>query len=446
MRQKLKSSNRQSSSKREEGGFAALIVIMVAATLALLSVEVIDYGKIANRVSTEKQLLDSHGHLVGHSIINLGLEASCSRGVFSGEVDEVSAALFGEMNQVNQEDRAYRCEALDDGELIVREPGDPDGPPGSFRRYRVTSDYNSLTGDTDQEEAGDVISRSVIVEVREIETTVQDARPQIMFVLDYSGSMKNNGKHIALKNAMQHFVDANYEIDYGVVLFESHIIDSKGVSHGNGHHQEVMSKVNVDPGGGTQFKKPLEEATEELRRSYNPYSYIVLVSDGLPGDKDDAQTFVNSNIRNIDPDNCTMRRGDPACITIYTLSVDNVPEGKRILTSLSGNAATTDQKREDYMYDIRDPANTEVALKSILDEILCAFGPLESPPAAGEEDTVRVFINDDLLPNDGEHYSYDSDTNQVFLYDVDGGRQACTEAINHGKLTVRYGKPRIIVE
>ena len=435
-----------SAGKREEGGFAALVVVMVAATLALLSLEVVDYGHIANRVTTEKQLLDAHGQLVGLNIINSGREATCSQGRFSGDVDEISTALFGEMDQVNQEDRTYRCKPLDDGELIVREPGDPDGPPGSFRRYRVTSGYNALKGDPDQENEHNVINRSVIVEVRELETTVQDARPQIMFVLDYSGSMARNDKHNALKRAMQRFVDANYEMDYGVVLFESSIIGLERTSHGPGHNREVMAKVDVFPEGGTKFEKPLERATEELRRAYNPYSYIILVSDGLPADAGDAQRFVNSSIRNIDPENCIMRRGDPACITIYTLSVDNVERGRTILTSLSGNAATPQHKREDYMYDIRDPANTEVALKAILDEILCAFGPLEAPPSAGEEDTIKVFIDDDLLPNDGAHYSYDSDTNQVFLYDVEGGRQVCTEAVNHGKLTIRYGKPRVIVE
>ena len=188
--------------REEESGFAALVVVMVAATLALLSIEVVDYGRIANRITTEKQLLDAHGHLVGFNIINLGLEATCSQGVFTGEVDEISATLFGEMDQVNQEDRTYRCTPLDDGELIVREPGDPNGPPGSFRRYRVTSGYNALKGDPDQENEHNVINRSVIVEVRELETTIQDARPQIMFVLDYSGSMRQNDKHRALKRAM----------------------------------------------------------------------------------------------------------------------------------------------------------------------------------------------------------------------------------------------------
>lgn len=434
------------SHRSQERGFAALVVMMVAATFALLSMQVVEYGGTANRVSTEKQLLDTHGYIVGLNVINLGLDAGCDQGQLIGDTDEVSEALFGELDGVARDDRTYQCEALDGGELLIRGEGDPSGPAGSFRRYRVSSSYNALSGDEAQEFEQNKTTRSVIVEIRELSAEVLDARPQVMFVLDYSGSMGQKNKHKKLKDAIKHFIRQGYDLDYGVVLFNHEVIDTVDVGHGDDHDRDVSSTIDRSPGGRTSFDGPLREAVRSLQRSYNPYSYVVLVSDGLPQDKSDARAFVNSAIRGINPQNCVMRSGDPACITLYTLSVDNVDEGTDVLESLSGNAATPEHKRRDYLFDVRDPADTEDAFQAILNEILCLYGPLDPVPAEDEEDTIKVFVNEDLIPDDGQHYSYDRDANVISLYDVEGGRKVCTEAERQGALTIRYGKPRIIVE
>ena len=71
---------RAESPRRKEGGFAAVLVVLVAATLATLSFLVIDFGKSSNRVATEKQLLDTHGMIVGKHIIQQGLFNTCDNG------------------------------------------------------------------------------------------------------------------------------------------------------------------------------------------------------------------------------------------------------------------------------------------------------------------------------------------------------------------------------
>jgi uncharacterized protein YegL len=424
--------------RRQEGGFAALVVVLIAATLATLSVLVIDFGKGANRVATEKQLLDSHGTIVGQQIIHQGLAAACSNGEFTGETSDISEALFGEID-ADRNDRTYRCEPADP-ELITREEGDPNGPAGTFRRYRVSSSYSAF-GDDPNNQQNDAKTRSVIVEVREISGEVERPRPQIMFVLDYSGSMSSNGRASRLKNAMQEFINAQYEVDYGVILFDSNVRTTIGLGSGANHDSLVKNTVNNNnPSGGTAFYGPLRNAIDVLNVSNNQFSYVVLVSDGVPGDGSQAQGFVNSPaVRQIDPNICTSRSGNEICHTIYTLGVDGA--NMSMLESLSGNASN---QGGDFAFQIASQ-DTLLAFQAIVSEILCSFGPIEPQPSPEEEANIRVFLNDQALVKD-EDYEYDRDNNAVKLYDF-GNRSACTTALeNDDGIVIRYGKPRVIPE
>lgn len=435
---------RSMSPRENEGGFAALIVVLAAATLATLSFFVIDFGKGANRVATEKQLLDAHGVIVGQSIIRQGLSGTCSNGQFTGDTEDLSVSLFGAIDtSADRDDRTYQCEELDDGEVFVREEGDPSGPAGTFRRYRVSSNYNALQDTDDPNPQGPGKTRSVIVEVRELNGEVERPRPQIMFVLDYSGSMSSNGRANRLKEAMQEFVNAQYEVDYGVILFDSGVRTTIGLGAGDNHNSSVMGVVNSNsPGGGTNFHGPLTNAVQALNATNNQHSYVVLVSDGVPGDGNSARSYVDSVIRSIDPNICTSRSGNQICHTVYTLGVDGADIG--MLESLSGNASTPAGQRGDFTFEIASQ-DTQLAFRAIVDDILCSFGPLNPQPAPEDEDTINVFLNDTLLvAGANEDYEYDSSLNAIKLYDQ-GNTQACTNALeNDGKITIRYGKPRVI--
>ena len=311
------------SPRRKEGGFAAVLVVLVAATLATLSFLVIDFGKSTNRIATEKQLLDTHGVIVGKHIIQQGLFSTCDNGEFNGDTEDLSQALFGQIDSADRDERTYRCEEMDGGEVIVREPGDPSGPPGTYRRYRVSSSYDASQDPNDPNAQGNGKTRSVIVEVREINGEVERPRPQIMFVLDYSGSMSSNGRASRLKSAVQEFVSAQYDLDYGMILFDSSVRTTVGLGSGVNHDNNVLGIVgNNQPSGGTNFHGPLRDAVQALNVTNNQHSYIVLVSDGIPADGSSAQNYVNSTVRGIDPDICLSRSGNETCHTIYTLGVD----------------------------------------------------------------------------------------------------------------------------
>ena len=431
----------QKQYRQNELGFTAYIIILLAATLAGISMLTIDFGRGSNRISMEKQLLDSHAYIVGQQVISQGMNAACVNGEFVGSTDQLSQALFNQLDEVERDDRKYHCQELDGGEVLIREEGDPSGPAGTFRRYRVCSDYNAIQDRNSAQEEGEDIKRCSIVEVREIGGQVERPRPQIMFVLDYSGSMGSNGRANSLKSAMQDFTNSDYEMDYGVVLFDSSVRTTIGLGSGANHAQSVMSTVNSNnPGGGTAFEGPLKDAVNALNQTQNQSSYVVLVSDGYPHDGTNAQSYVNNVIRNIDANICESGRGNQICHTIYTLGVDNADVN--MLESLSGNAATAPAKRDDYVFQI-SAQDTQAAFQHILDDIMCSFGPIDPQPSEDELQSLTVLLNEVPLERDEDYEYVDG---RIKLYDANGN-QACTKALeNDGLITIRYGKPRVIPE
>jgi hypothetical protein len=413
-------------------GIAAVFIVLLAATLAGLSMLVLDFGKGSLRVSTEKQLLDSHGTIVGQHLVKHGLAATCQNGQFTGDVQAISATLFNGLEEIEADDRTYQCEELDGGQVITREEDGPDGPAGTYRRYRVSSSY-------DPTQSGNESTRSVIVEVREISGEVERPRPQIMFILDYSGSMGMNGRIGRLKSAMQGFVNGGYEVDYGAILFNHGVISTIGIS--SGHDAQVMALVNGrDADGGTNFLGPLQNAVTALNATGNPHSYIVLVSDGVPADGGPSQSFVNNQIRGIDPTICSTRNGPETCHTVYTLGVDDAD--MNMLDSLSGNAATNPANYQDFSIEI-ESQDIQDAFGAIVDDILCSFGPLVPQPTPEEEDSIHVFLNDEPLTS-GVDFLYDRNLNAVKLYD-DGPLEACKAALENDEgITIRFGRPRVI--
>jgi Mg-chelatase subunit ChlD len=427
--------------RKAQGGFAALFVVFLAGTLATLSWYTVKFGRTSLRVSTEKQLLDTHGHLLGQQLIKQGPDAVCQGGHFQGDLSQISSALFGQLDTAEEDEREYRCEELG---TVTRDQDTEEGPAGSYRRYRVTSSYDAgyYANDPDAEEAK--TDRSVIVEVREISGEVERPRPQIMFLLDYSGSMSSNNRMPRLKSAVDRFIDKKYDVDYGVVFFSSDVLETIGLGSGGAHDDNVSRRVNErNPGGSTNFTDPLRTAVQQLEQMGNHYSYIVLVSDGNPNAGGDPVQYVNQNIRDVDPEICRTRRGNRPCHTVYTLGVDDA--NMSTLERLSGNRITPSADRGDFTYEIASE-DIIAAFDDITKDILCSFGPIDPAPEPDEEDSIHVFFQDaplELSPDGAsDGFIYDRNTNSVKLYG-----EPCEVVFRDDSLiTIRYGKPRVIAE
>jgi len=421
--------------RARERGSILPVLVLVAALLLIVSRGVIYVGQVGRTISLEKQLLDTHAMLIGSAMIYDGLFEACGLdGRLGGSTATQSEAIF---NQLEQEEgaRELRCEPLEEG-LVERGPNDPDGPEGTFRRYRVSStlDPESYGGQ------GEGTAREVVVEVREIYAEIERPRPYIAFALDYSGSMLQNNRLNQLKTAVNTFIGLGYEMDYGLSLYREFLHSELAMSSGVAHDQAAQSLVNgvnPEPTWGTAFAPPLSNAITQLSNAPSPEVYIVLVTDGFPGDYPAALNIVDTQIRAVPDLACYQKNLIERCITVYSLGVDNADTD--VLISLSGNAVTPPQERVNYTY-VANAQNTADAFRDIIEDILCRYGPFDPPVPPEEADTINVFLNEERV-EPGVDFSYDPDSQGLKFYG-----DVC-QAIIDGQdaVTIRYGKPRLIL-
>jgi uncharacterized protein YegL len=383
--------------RKDQHGFVSVLILFAAAVLTVFSIGLLDVGNTAIEVNIEKQVLDTHGVMVGKSVITRGLDRTCFNGIFAAELADDSNNVFDNLQNADAEDRELDCESLTD-ELIVREPGDPDGPPGTFRQYRIRSNLKgSVFGDPNDESSQ---AREVIVEIRENHAKVENRRAQIMFLLDYSGSM--NGNLITqLKNAVEYFVNQKYALDYGIIIYDDNVRKTINISSGDQHDNTVLTTVrNEQPDNSTNFGDPLIRAVDLLKQRVDYQDlFIVLISDGNPNAGPDAVGVVNNQIRSLDPEACTTGNSNDPCITVYTMGVENA--NMVLLLSLSGNAATPVNDRDSYRF-FATANGTQDTFNTIVEDILCRYGPIDPAPSIKDEESINVFIDDEALVHGDE--------------------------------------------
>lgn len=419
--------------RKGERGSVLPVLVLVAALILIVSRGVIHVGQVGRTISLEKQLIDTHAMLVGSAMIYEGLFEACGLdGRLGGSTAAQSEAIFDQLGQ-DEGARELRCEPLEEG-LVERGPNDPDGPEGTFRRYRVSStlDPESYGGQ------GEGTSREVVVEVREIYAEIERPRPYIAFGLDYSGSMSLNNRIQQLRAAVSTFIGLGYEMDYGLILYNDGLINTLPLSSGVAHDQAALDLVNRENAdGGTSFAPPLSSAITLLANAPSPEVYIVLVTDGVPQDAGAAQDIVDTQIRGVSDAACYQKNLVERCVTVYSLGVDNA--NTDLLISLSGNAVTPPQERVNYTY-AANAQNTADAFRDIIEDILCRYGPFDPPVPPEEADTINVFLNEERV-EPGVDFSYDPDSQGLKFYG-----DVC-QAIIDGQdaVTIRYGQPRLII-
>lgn len=425
-----------SHTREYQRGFVSVLILFAAAVLTVFSVGLLDLGKTAIEVNIEKQVLDTHAVMVGKSLITRGLQRTCANGVFADELADDSSNLFDNLQNADAEDRELNCESITN-ELIVREVGDPDGPPGTFRQYRIRSNLKaSVFGNPDDESSH---AREVIVEIRENDGKIGDRRAQVMFLLDYSGSMQGN-LLVQLKNTVKFFVNQQYDLDYGIIIYDDTIRKTINISSGAQHDATVLSTVNNEEADrSTNFGDPLISAIDLLKQRVDYQDlFIVLISDGNPNAGPDPVGVVNQQVRSINPDACLIGNLNDQCITVYTMGVENA--NMNLLLSLSGNAATAVQDRSSYSF-FATADGTQDTFTTIIEDILCRYGPIDPVPSIKDEQSINVFINDEALVI-GDDFEYSRESNSLRFFN-----EACQEVIDSGgDIVIRYGQPRLIIE
>ena len=387
-------------------GFAALTTVLLAAVLASISLIAIQYGRISLNISYEKQLLDTCSIDAGEGIKNSNdIETICS----SNTLNQCAIVLESPEPDFFCEDLGLECNAED----------------FCKRRFKITSTYDPGRG---------YVSKENILEINEEVHDIELIDTAVILLLDFSGSMQGNRIN-QLKTTARQFVNADYNLNYSVVLYNDNVIIETPIGKGQQHKLNVLSILNTyNTGGGTNFLSPLNSALSKIRNTDYESYYIILISDGSPNEGiDPSRDFVQNNIFSINPDNCRQTTVQNPCITTYTLGVDNA--NVAALQSVSGNVLN--QNSIDYNY-IVNTQQVNGAFNAIIEEIMCKIGPVLA-------DYPANIFNGLTLLEENIDYTYNNEEKIFKFYDV-APFYACTEMLSsNAQITLRWGKTKINV-
>ena len=392
------------SKRLQSKGFAALTTVLLAAVLASISLIAIQYGRISLNISYEKQLLDTCSIDAGEGIKNSNdIETICS----SNTLNQCAIVLDSPEPDFSCEDLGLECNAED----LCK------------RRFKITSTYDPGRG---------YVSKENILEVNEEVHDIELIDTAVILLLDFSGSMQGNRIN-QLKTTARQFVNADYNLNYSIVLYNDNVIIETPIGKGQQHKLSVLSILNTyNAGGGTNFLSPLNSALSKIRNTDYESYYIILISDGSPNEGiDPSRDFVQNNIFSINPDNCRQTTVQNPCITTYTLGVDNA--NVAALQSVSGNVLN--QNSIDYNY-IVNTQQVNGAFNAIIEEIMCKIGPVLA-------DYPANIFNGLTLLEENIDYTYNNEEKIFKFYDV-APFYACTEMLSsNAQITLRWGKTKI---
>ena len=393
-------------SKKAQKGIASAVILLCAAILAMLSLKIIDIGKIGINVNTSKHLLDTCSIVSGQRILS------------TNDIDNVCS-----------EESLQQCFDLYENNIIdvscINNGTECDVDGLCKTKVTVSSTYNPGHHD---------VTKSVEVLVNEEKHEVNIIDAAVIFLLDYSGSMQGNRIN-QLKTAVRYFINENYNLSYSVIIYNDDIIATSNIGKSPNHNQAALSILNSNnAGGGTSFIRPVQKAMQQISDTDYEVYYIVLISDGSPNEGITAsRDFVNNNIMNIEDEFCILSTSQNPCISIFTLGVDNADTGA--LSQLSGN--TINRNPNEYMYTA-NANQTSAAFNAIIEEIMCRIGPVIA------SDNLYVFNNLEVLAENID-YVFD-DQNKILKFYDEEPFNICTSMLNdNSNITLRWGNPELHV-
>ena len=391
--------------KQNNKGIVSVVILFAAAVLAIFSIGVVNIGHVSIDSNTHKQNLDSCAVLIGNKIISSNEDICNQQFMNSCLIDIHKSEASGNCQDISENCEEKICE----------------------RKFNISSTYSIIEG---QE-----TTNSVNIKFTEERAEASRINPAIMFALDFSGSMQGNRIN-QLKKTIEDFIGFNYNINYGVIIYDDRVKEVSNIGKGQVHDNDVLRIINRNnAANGTNFVLPVNTSIDSLLNFNAQAYYIILVSDGKPNENQSLViNLVQQRIRSINPDKCFFVNGENGCISLYTLGVDNADE--QLLRRISGNAISQDPLEFSYMVNANQ---TEAAFNSILEEIICRVGPIET-------NNQKVYVFHEEFPIvEGEDFVFDYDTKVIKFYDFEG-RQVCTDIIEgRNNITIRWGQPKLEV-
>lgn len=236
-------------------------------------------------------------------------------------------------------------------------------------------------------------------------TEAEKKYPQLVMVLDYSGSMRrsfdgswdndqSNDSFWDLMDAANALLNKNYEFRYGLVIFGTSVIDATpGVALGN--LEDVKTRVNKrqtcpydsnDCSTGTAAA--LDRARELLdddRLPSDELKYVLFVSDGQPtipaSGAEDAARAAAARLWDLGTE-------------IWSIQITNSPDSggslHRFMVSVSGTPES--RANPDYAKSAENSADLEALFAMFGSALACQLPPVSPEPANPR--LMHVFVRD----------------------------------------------------
>jgi hypothetical protein len=273
-------------------------------------------------------------------------------------------------------------------------------------------------------------------------------RPKLALALDYSGSMDLPIEGAAaggsraidvLELSVAGLLGANLEIDYSAVFYNGGVFDS--VAFSGGAIGQILSALDAyDARGNTNYSAPLSRARQLLAAEEDTGRYVLMVSDGAPGDSPSQIDAAAASLWGIDS-------------TIFTLEIRRQGSSSALAGNLIAISGTpSDRGNNDYHFVATTGTELVEQFENILAEIICRAGPVDPAPANPGDLHLLLFkeglsdidldpVEDVFAAPDVYGYNYDPGTQMIQLTD-----RTCSAVLDSGYQIVSRSQPGALVE
>lgn len=358
-----------------------------------------------------------------------GVDAVCNH-------PAMQALVRGNMARFDEWDGNAACP-----QVVRRDLGD-----GHFRlgfASNVSGRTRNPFGRTFEDEGNEQYRQDATAEIEENQfTEIEERRPKLVLVLDYSGSMSldfggGRSRMDALRDAIVGLIAQRLRVEYGLVMFTTGVVNRVPIDADDRQIDILDAIHDRGPGGGTKYGDAIGLATSMLTNTEDTGWYILHVTDGYPNDG------AGPSLRAAD----AARARD---VGIFTLNVGGGNAQRDLLIQMAGTR--DDRGNPDYYFAAGNDAQLQATFRQIVSSILCSIGPLNPVPDLdrGELNVFMVERDGDELPltrtpNLGDNanalaYNYIRDENKIRLT-----QRVCDEVLDNGaSITARYGSPVLV--
>lgn len=313
-------------------------------------------------------------------------------------------------------------------------------PTGRFLNVNVRLNSQALSDNAALTDYAAIpLAASAQVQIRQytIDSVTRNI-PKLVLVLDYSGSMGSNfgggqTRIQALRSAVRDLLDMNLEVQYGLVIYSSDVVDTVAVSDNS--VAAIRAAISRSEGGNTCTSCALNRSGSLLRATNEKGRHVLLVSDGYPNNGNGAAGATSASD--------ALRMNDQT--TVFSLEIKSAGAGlEQVMRRVAGPKGDPDGNEAGYYFSASNAAALRATFQQIVADILCQAGPIDNPaPQVDAQGRARLFTFLKHRVTGAEilaHTSYEPGSHMLRLTDAN----ECNMILDAThSLVVRYDTPEM---